>query len=91
MFCPESVRWLIAHGREDEARKVLTKFHANGDPTHPIIEIQMMEMQAELESAPISSFKDYFNILSLVNSRSKRYRMFLVCAWSWFGGFNGSS
>uniref|UniRef100_A0A060T8J8 ARAD1D12012p n=1 Tax=Blastobotrys adeninivorans TaxID=409370 RepID=A0A060T8J8_BLAAD len=90
MFCPESPRWLLAHGKPEKARKILTELHANGVENHPIVEIQMAEMHAELENNPISSFKEYFNIWDLVNSRSKRYRMFLATTWSWFGNFTGS-
>lgn len=89
-FCPESPRWLLAHGKREEAIKILTEFHANGVEDHPIVTNQIAEMAMELEASPIDSFKEYFNLWDLVNTRSKRYRMFLACTWSWFGNFTGS-
>lgn len=89
-FCPESPRWLLAHGKKEQAVKILTDFHANGIENHPIVETQIAEMTAELEASPIDSFKEYFNLWDLINTPSKRYRMFLACSWSWFGNFTGS-
>lgn len=36
-------RWLMAHGRTEEAFDFLIKYHGNGDPEHPIVKLQMTE------------------------------------------------
>ena len=47
-FLPESPRWLIAVGRDDEARAILTKYHGNGDVASPLVELEWTEMKADI-------------------------------------------
>jgi MFS family permease len=45
---PESPRWLIAHGKVEEARALFIQHHAGGDVNSPLVEFEMKEIQETL-------------------------------------------
>lgn len=51
-FCPESPRWLVANGKEEQAKVVLTTFHANGHADDQLVlsELSKIGASAELEN-----------------------------------------
>jgi hypothetical protein len=87
---PESPRFLIATDRIDEARDFIVKYHANGDASHPIVNLELNEIQHNLRDVPLASWRNFFDLRILVKSRSRRYRTMLNFAWSWFGQFSGN-
>ncbi|CAN6633806.1 high-affinity glucose transporter Hxt2p [Trichomonascus vanleenenianus] len=90
-FLPESPRWLIANDRQEEARKLIIKYHANGDETHPLVDLEMAEMIASLEGAPLSSWKTFLNLGAIVGTKADRYRFLLIVLISWFAQFSGNN
>ncbi|CAH0028233.1 unnamed protein product [Clonostachys rhizophaga] len=88
---PESPRWLVAKDRHAEAEAILIKYHANGDTAHPLVQLQMKEMAANLDTQHVASWKDLFDLGVLVESHSSRYRLMLNIAFSWFGQFSGNN
>lgn len=83
LFLPESPRWLIANDRTEEAQKILTKYHASGDPTHPLVAYEIVEMRESIKLE--ASDKRWYDYSELWNSRSNRYRTFLVISIACIG------
>ena len=91
LWMPESPRWLIGKDRADQARAIITQYHANGEGGHPIVELQMAEMTDSLRQEGMTNWRDFFDLRVLVKSRARRYRLMLNIAFSWFGQFSGNN
>ncbi|KAI8945231.1 lactose permease [Xylaria longipes] len=90
-FFPESPRYLILNDKHEEARRIITKYHTNGDPNHPLIDLQMKEMLQSVQGIPKATWKDMFDLRVLVETRSSRYRLMLNMVFSWFAQFSGNN
>jgi MFS family permease len=90
-FLPESPRWQIAQGKQEEAREFIVKHHANGDADHPIVAIEMQEIEESLAEVRSRSAWACFDLRSLFKSRARLYRVMLVITMGWFGQFSGNN
>jgi MFS family permease len=86
-WLPESPRWLVAHGRAEEARKILIKFHGGGDADSPLVKFEM----AEIESAVTfeSDCVSQNSWLELVRTPANRKRTLIAVLVGWFAQWNG--
>ncbi|EJU06076.1 MFS lactose permease [Dacryopinax primogenitus] len=82
-FLPESPRWLMARGREEEAKRILIKYHGEGDPDNELVQLEMEEMHEAIDTA--GSDTRWWDYRELFNTRGARHRMFLVLCVGFFG------
>lgn len=89
---PESPRWLMMHGKPEEARRVLVKYHGEGREDSAVVLLEMNEIQASIDYArELKGSQVWYDFRILVNSRQSLYRMWLVLLVTVFSQFIGGS
>ncbi|PFH51320.1 hypothetical protein AMATHDRAFT_59397 [Amanita thiersii Skay4041] len=87
-FLPESPRWLLSVGQKDEARKILAKYHGNGDENAPLVLLEWKEFEEAIRLD--ASDKRWWDYSELVNTRNARYRTFMMLLMGFFGQWSGN-
>ncbi|KAK5023437.1 hypothetical protein LTS07_009312 [Exophiala sideris] len=87
-FIPESPRWLMYHGREEEALEVLAIMSANGDTTDPVVMTQYKQVYDTVVFE--KSNKASQNWLDAFRTPTNRKRMMLACSCAVIGNISGS-
>lgn len=75
-FLPESPRWLIANGRDEEAHSFLTRFHGGGNPNHPVVEVEWEEFKTSILTD--GADKRWYDYTEIFKTKSHRWRFFMV-------------
>ncbi|KAL8744077.1 MAG: hypothetical protein Q9190_003638 [Brigantiaea leucoxantha] len=104
LFMPFSPRWLVHHGREAEARHVLSKLR-NLESDHELIELEFLEIKAQsifekrttaekwpglVEITPLNTFKlQWVAIGSLFTTRAMFRRVIVATVTMFFQQFTG--
>ncbi|KAK7432988.1 hypothetical protein QQZ08_000459 [Neonectria magnoliae] len=88
-FLPESPRWLIANDKHDRAAAILARLHGEGSVDHPIVQLQMKEMMAQISTE--ASEKRWWDYRQLWNSHSNRRRLICVLGMAIMGQASGNS
>ncbi|KAH7040857.1 lactose permease [Microdochium trichocladiopsis] len=87
-FIPESPRWLLANGREEEAAAFLAKYHGNGRTDSRLVMLEIEEMKEGIRQDGVD--KEPLNYKPLFFSHAGRWRMAQVLMISVFGQFSGN-
>ncbi|KAF4961110.1 hypothetical protein FSARC_10274 [Fusarium sarcochroum] len=74
---PETPRWLHVHGRPEECRACLIRYHGNDNPDSLYVQLELRDFQDELELD--GADKRWWDYRVLFNSRAAMYRA-LLCA-----------
>ncbi|KAA8622957.1 Lactose permease [Pyrenophora tritici-repentis] len=89
MFFPETPRWLLAHDRREEAIAIMAKYHGNGNPDSPIVQLQLHEITEDF--ALSRDDNPWWDFRELANTRAARYRLAMVIAMAFFGQWSGNN
>ncbi|KAI1446151.1 general substrate transporter [Annulohypoxylon stygium] len=87
-FIPESPRYLMANGREEEAIAFLAKYHGNGDPNSKLVRLEVEEMKEGIRQDGID--KRPLDYRPFLFTHSGRWRILQVLMISIFGQFSGN-
>lgn len=74
---PESPRWLVDHGRNEEGLETLAQLHANGNKEDPYVQAEYSIIQAQIADEHENAAKSY---AELFKNRSNFRRILLACA-----------
>jgi MFS family permease len=87
-FLVESPRWLVSVGREEESRRVITRYHANNDHTDRLIDLEIEEIKAalhlEAELAKDSKWISFFT------TKGNRKRFLIILCVGFFSQWSGN-
>lgn len=87
-FLIESPRWLVSKGKEEKARRIITKYHANGDASDPLVNLEMEEIKTALyveqEMTSNSSYLAFFK------TKGNLHRFFIILAVGFFSQWSGN-
>ncbi|KAJ8087128.1 hypothetical protein PM082_005956 [Marasmius tenuissimus] len=78
-FCPESPRWLVNKGKQDEALEILAKFHANGDRNDELVRNEMKEIVTAIQNEK-ENRQAGWKILFKTPGNRKRLLVLTLCA-----------
>ncbi|KAI1504813.1 lactose permease [Biscogniauxia marginata] len=87
-FIPESPRYLMANGREEEAIQFLAKYHGNGDRNSRLVILEIDEMRENIQLDGID--KRAWDYRPFLLTHNGRWRMAQVLMISIFGQFSGN-
>jgi sugar porter (SP) family MFS transporter len=88
-FMPESPRWYMARNRHEDAKRVLTFYHGEGDPENVFVRLELAEMSHQIEVT--GADKRWWDYRDLFRTKSARARMWCVMGMGWSGQYSGNA
>jgi len=85
---PESPRWLISRDRHEEAERILTKYHAEGDTDSILVKAEMAQIRSTIKIEMDNSKQSWWN---MVSTPGMRRRTFISCFLGLFTQMSGNT
>lgn len=86
-FVPESPRWLISKGKDEEAKRVLGKYHGNGDIYHPLVDYEYSEIREAISLEGELGSVSYWTLFATPGNRR---RMRVIIGLGVFSQWSGN-
>ncbi|KAF9467734.1 hexose transporter [Collybia nuda] len=87
-FCPESPRFLVNKGKDEQALKTLAYYHADGNEDDPLVRYEFEEIKAAIEFDRTVATKVGYR--SLLATPGNRKRMRIIIALAFFSQWSGN-
>jgi MFS family permease len=89
LISPESPRWLISANRHEEARKILTHYHAGGDPdSMALVNYEIIEIESTIASEKAAH--DSTSYMDMIKTKGNRHRLLISITLGIFAQWVGN-
>ncbi|THH32814.1 hypothetical protein EUX98_g1392 [Antrodiella citrinella] len=87
-FAPESPRWLISKGKDEQALQTLAYYHADGNDQDPLVQFEFQEIKSAIDfDREISANVGW---KSLIATPGNRRRIIIIVAIAFFSQWSGN-
>lgn len=84
----ESPRWLVSKDRLDEARDIITRYHANADPSDPIVMVELEEIREAIRLEKTADASGSY--MAFFQTKGNRLRFMIILAVGFFSQWSGN-
>jgi hypothetical protein len=75
--------------RREEAIAVMAKYHGDGNPNDPVVQLQLREITEDMSVT--RNDNPWWDFRELGNTAAARYRLYMVILMSFFGQWSGNN